>query len=209
MNNSKSHCLPAIAFFPYTPPPTAPSNKQRAEKIKKQPLLAKKKRTESKLPHWLSPGFPSVQGRACPGADIPPPVVSTDLTGTTEQIRWHLVSTNEEWHVNKSFMLWRAEGGCAGLTRSRGWSSGAAIHWWRFPIRKNKERFFFSHNSKAASSFYIYISIPRWGCHSPNRLVIFRHASTLFDNVFLCVVAMPMTSLIKMTPGWMYCSLCY
>ena len=145
-----------LHFIFFTPPPHNGPEQQtasREKKKKKHPLLAKKQITTLTFPR-----FPSVQGRACPRADIPPPVVSTDLTGTTEQIRWHLVSTNEEWHVHKSFMLWRAEGAAQGWRGREGGVWAPLYIDEDFPSEKTQREVFVPQ----IKSRQLLLYIPRW-----------------------------------------------
>lgn len=54
--------------------------------------------------------------------------VSADLTGATEQKRWHLVSTNEKWQMHKSFRLCCVEISAWHSLRLFGDSTGDNLH---------------------------------------------------------------------------------
>lgn len=74
-----------------------------------------------KLPDWLC--F-SLQGHSLHLYLF----VSADLTGATEQKRWHLVSTNEKWQMHKSFRLCCVEISAWHSLRLFGDSTGDNLH---------------------------------------------------------------------------------
>ena len=206
MNESKSHCLPAIAFFLSSPPPPNCPEQQTASRGKKKNTPNWQKRRRKANYHI---DFPPVS--LCSRTSLSP-LRYTSASRLSRQT-W-LAQQNK--YVDTLFQQMRNDTcinhSCSG--ERRGLLRVDAVAWLEFGRRytlmkishqkkTKRERVFFFLSQIKGRQLLLYI--PWWAATLQTGSWYSAMQAPCLIMFVVCVV---MPSLIKMTPGWMYCSLC-